>query len=327
MTKDRVLAILSKENEYISGELISRKLGISRAAVNTAVKSLRAEGYVISSVTNRGYHLESVPDLLTSGALLACLPEERMRTVTVLDKTDTTNLRLKELAYAGAPEGSVVIANEQTAGRGRRGRTFASPKDTGVYLSYLLRPAALPADTVNITAWTAAAVCLAVEEACGTAPGIKWVNDLVMNGRKICGILTEMTVESESGSIDSLIVGIGLNVNNLEEDFPEEIRQVATSIRQETGQVCSRAKLAACVIRQMDAMYKSWPREKDKYLNIYRKADITAGRDILVSGKDGDVPAKAVCITDDYSLLVRYADGSTQTLSSGEVSIKGIYGK
>ncbi len=327
MTKEKILAILSRESGFLSGEVISDRLGLSRAAVNAAVKQLREEGYEISSVTNRGYRLEAAPDKLTRGSLLTVLSEERMENVIVLPVTDSTNSRLRELSYEGVPERTVVIANEQTRGRGRSGRTFVSLKDQGIYLSYLLRPRVKPADTVNITAWTAVAVAKAVEEVCGEAPGIKWVNDLVMNGRKIAGILTEMVVESESGGLGSLIIGIGLNVNQEQGDFPQELASIATSIRRETGQACNRARLAASVIDHMDRMYEDWPGQREKYLELYRDADITCGRDILVAGKNGETPAKALSIGGDFSLCVQYQDGRKENLISGEVSIKGIYGK
>ncbi|MEI3506310.1 MAG: biotin--[acetyl-CoA-carboxylase] ligase [Anaerotignum faecicola] len=220
MTKDAVLAILRKENDYISGEHISRLLGVSRAAVNTAVKALRAEGYEISSSTNKGYHLDAVPNSISAQELAAYLDEARMQTVECLASVDSTNNRLRELALAGAPNGQVVLANEQTQGKGRRGRAFASPQDNGIYLSILFHPDTLPTDIVEITAWTAVATNNAIEEVCGVRAGIKWVNDLVIDRKKICGILTEMSVESESGYIQYLIIGIGINVNGQAEDFP-----------------------------------------------------------------------------------------------------------
>ena len=233
MTKDAVLAILRKENDYISGEHISRLLGVSRAAVNTAVKALRAEGYEISSSTNKGYHLDAVPNSISAQELAAYLDEARMQTVECLASVDSTNNRLRELALAGAPNGQVVLANEQTQGKGRRGRAFASPQDNGIYLSILFHPDTLPTDIVEITAWTAVATNNAIEEVCGVRAGIKWVNDLVIDRKKICGILTEMSVESESGYIQYLIIGIGINVNEQAEDFPEEVRHIATSLAME----------------------------------------------------------------------------------------------
>lgn len=326
MTKDAVLAILKKSGDYVSGERISASLGVSRAAVNTAVKSLRAEGYEILSATNRGYALVNAPDRLTAGELLSCLSEERMKRVLCLDSVDSTNRRLREMAYDGAPEGQVVLANEQTGGRGRLGRSFASPRDKGIYFSILLRPEGTPADSVAITAWTAVAVRRAIQTVCGVSPSIKWVNDLVLNGKKLCGILTEMSVESESGRVQSVIVGIGLNVNEIPADFPEEVRQVATSLAAETGKTCARAPLAAEIIRQMDRLRADWPQEKAAYLEAYRTGNLTVGREVCITTANGERHAEAVTIREDFSLAVRYADGRTENLLGGEVSVRGIYG-
>ena len=325
MTKDAVLAILRKENGYISGEHISRLLGVSRAAVNTAVKALRAEGYEISSSTNKGYHLDAVPNSISAKELSAYLDAERMQAVECLDSIDSTNNHLRELALAGAPSGQVVLANRQTQGKGRRGRAFASPQDSGIYLSILFYPDSPPTDVAEITAWTAVATNNAIEKVCGVRAGIKWVNDLVIDRRKICGILTEMSVESESGYIQYLIIGIGINVNGQAEDFPEEIRNTATSLAMETGKTYSRAELAAALIREMDKLCHAWPKGKTEYLEAYRRDNITTGKEITVVRGAEETPAFATAIGDDFSLQVRYADGRSEKLSSGEISIKGLY--
>ena len=210
-------------------------------------------------------------------------------------------------------------------GKGRRGRAFASPQDNGIYLSILFHPDTLPTDIVEITAWTAVATNNAIEEVCGVRAGIKWVNDLVIDRKKICGILTEMSVESESGYIQYLIIGIGINVNGQAEDFPAEIRSTATSLAMETGKTHSRAALAAALIRELDSMCRAWPKEKTKYLEAYRRDNITTGKEITVVRGTEEAPAFAVAIGDDFSLRVRYADGRSEALSSGEISIKGLY--
>ncbi len=322
MTKDKVLAILAKNNNYVSGEEISRAIGVSRAAVNTAVKSLKASGYEISSVTNRGYKLISAPDILSSGSVGALLDEDRMERVIVLDSTDSTNKYLRQLAYDGVPDGQVVIADHQTAGRGRMGRNFFSPKGKGIYFSYMLKPDHAPQDAVTLTAWTAVAMVRAIEKTSGFRPGIKWVNDLVSGGRKLCGILTEMSIESETGRIDSIIIGIGININNEETDFPEDLREIASSIAVLSGHQVSRSALAASMIRELDKMRADWPDKKEEYLRAYREYDITSGRNVTVisGGKNRD--AQAIMINEDFSLKVRFPDGSTEDLSSGEVSLK-----
>lgn len=327
MTKKSVLTILRNENDYVSGEKISKLLGVSRAAVNTAVKTLRAEGYEILSSTNKGYYLNAVPDCLSVNELQAYLGEERMQSVMCLDSVDSTNNKIRDLALSGAPDGQLVIANEQYNGRGRRGRDFVSPKDKGVYLSMLFRPDSLPADIVEITAWTAVAVNNAIQSVCGMRAGIKWVNDLIFNQRKVCGILTEMSVESESGYVQYIIIGIGMNVNEVETDFPQELRDTATSLSMETNAEYARAQLAAEIIKELDALRSAWPQEKQSFLELYKRDNITIGKEISIVRSSEIKEGMAVSIGEDFSLNVCYKDGSRENLSSGEISILGLYGK
>lgn len=327
MTKDSVLTILRNENNYLSGEKISQLLGVSRAAVNTAVKALRAEGYEILSATNKGYFLNTVPDCLSANEISAYLGEQRMQSVLCVDSVDSTNNRIRELACYGAPDGQIVIANEQHSGRGRRGRDFLSPKDKGIYLSMLFRPDSPPEDVMEITAWSAVAVNQAIQSVCGVSAGIKWVNDLVINRRKVCGILTEMSVESEGGYVQYIIIGIGINVNEKEEDFPEEIRQTATSLAIETGTAYSRAQLAAEVIKELDAVRRSWPGEKQKFLELYRRDNITTGKEVSVVSSREVRQGIATAIGEDFSLNICFSDGTCENISSGEISIRGLYGQ
>lgn len=326
MTKEAVLAILKKEQGYVSGEKISSQLGVTRAAVNVAVKALRKEGYGIASTTNKGYCLISSPDRITVGDVMGVIGKERMKTVQILSTTDSTNRRMAELAMNGALDGTVVVANEQTAGRGRLGRSFHSPRDKGVYFSILLRPTCEPSQIVTITAWTAVAVARAVSRACGVRPDIKWVNDLLMDGRKICGILTEMSVESETGTIQYVVVGIGVNVNQMPEDFPEELREIAGSIAMTVGHPVARSSLVSCMIEEMDRMRSSWPDGKKTYLDEYRNMCISVGRHVLVTDArhTGAYSKHGYCeaVNDDFSLRIRYEDGTYENVSSGEVSVR-----
>lgn len=325
MTKDEVYSILKNAHGYVSGEKISSQLGVSRAAVNVAVKALRKEGYEIASVTNRGYCLISSPDGLTVGAVMSYLGPERMQTVQILQTTDSTNRRVQELAMNGAPDGMIVVANEQTAGRGRLGRTFHSPKDTGIYFSVLLRPTCEPSEIVQITTWTAVAIARAVERTTGMRPDIKWVNDLMMGGRKICGILTEMSVESETGTIQYVVAGIGVNVNQEISDYPEELRGIAGSIAMAVGHPVRRARLTACMIEEMDNLRRDWPSGRADYLRAYREMCISTGREVLVTDArhTGEFAKHGFCeaVNDDFSLRIRYDDGSYENVSSGEVSV------
>lgn len=323
MTKDTVLAMLRREPGFVSGEGISSALGVSRMAVNMAIKSLRAEGYVIESSTKKGYCLISGPNALNPGELLGCLSPERMETVHCLDTVDSTNKYLKALAMEGAPAGTTVIADEQTGGRGRLGRSFASPKGTGIYFSYLLRPEAAPADTAVLTAWTAVAMARAIEKVSGFAPGIKWVNDLVWQGKKVCGILTEMAVEGETAQVQYIVVGIGVNVG--QDAFDGELEQKAASLKMVTGKEISRAALAAEMLRQMDALGADFPKKAEEYLQAYREACVVPGREVMLVRRDEVLRGTALEVTEDFSLKVRFADGSVEDVSSGEVSVRGIY--
>ena len=338
MTKDSVVSILKNATDYVSGEVISKTLGISRAAVNKAVKSLRSEGYTIGSVTNKGYILLEGPDHLSAGEMQSYLGEERMKDVICLETTPSTNLHLHGIAFEAADR-TVVVANEQTAGRGRLGRSFESPKDTGIYLSYLMKPQMAPQDATMITAWTAVAVCRAIERVCGTTPEIKWVNDIVLDKKKVSGILTEMMLESETGRVQSIIIGIGINVNENTADFSKALRDKATSLRMVTGKCFSRAYLASALVEELDAMYEAYPQAAGEFLEEYqRRCKMTAKEVSVISvapvsaaevGKDAaHTPRHAVVlgINQDFSIQVKYDDGTMEALNSGEVSVRGMYG-
>lgn len=326
MTKDSVLAILKRSPGYVSGEKISGELGVSRAAVNSAIKALRESGYDIKSVTNRGYFLANSPDKLTMGELLTVLPLERLERVTVLESVDSTNNYARELAEKGAPGGTIVIANHQTRGRGRLGRGFDSPREKGVYMSAVLRPDCTPEQAGSLTAWTAELMCDAVEAACGKRPGIKWVNDLVMEKRKISGILTEMSLEAESGRILYVVIGIGVNANEAPEDFAPEIRETAGSLAQITGGPVSRALLAGEMIRAFDIIDGEFPAGQPYYVRRYRRDSVTIGRECAIIRKGEREEVLALDIDDAFGLVVRHKSGEEETLRSGEVSVRDIDG-
>lgn len=331
MLKEDVIKLILRENDYISGEAISKILGVSRAAVNTAVKALREDGYNITSSTNKGYLLADCPDILSKGSVTSFLPDSRSDGVTVLDSVISTNNVLKEYAASGAPSGTVVIADHQKGGKGRRGRSFASPAGVGIYLSYLLKPESGFDKISDLTSWTAVAVADAIKNAYGLDTQIKWVNDLLMNRKKICGILTEASVEGESGFIDTCIIGIGVNVNEALSDFPAEISEIATSISIENGgEKFYRAKLAAEIIKALDKLNSNWPDGSAYYLERYRELNITIGSKItaysqMIENGQGRM-GTALSINDDFSLKIEFADGSIEDLRSGEVSVRGLYG-
>ena len=328
MSRGTILKILQAHmGEFVSGEQISADMGLTRAAVWKGVDALRKEGYEIESKTRLGYRLVSAPDRLTAEDLLARLNVRRVGTcVEVLQSVDSTNNYAKQAALSGAADGLVVAANEQTGGRGRNGRAFQSPPGKGLYLTALLRPSCAPEAVLPITALAAVAMCNAVERVCGVRPGIKWTNDLVLGGKKLAGILTEMGIEGESGALQYVVIGIGTNVNQEKSDFSGEVADVATSLRMETGGSVCRAALAAALIEELDGLYACLGGDTSAYLAAYRRDCITLGRDVRILGSGAERRGRAVDVDDAFGLIVRYEDGTQETIRSGEVSVRGLYG-
>ena len=325
MTKDEVLSFLKESGKPVSGQEMSRMLGISRAAVWKAIEQLRRDGYEISAGTNRGYQLAHSPDRLTREGVLAALGEHPWKNyVQVFDSIDSTNTYARQLAAGGAPEGTVVVADHQTAGRGRRGRSFLSPSGVGVYLTVLLRPQVRPEQILHLTAMVGVAACNAVERVSGLRPGIKWTNDLVYGKKKMSGILTELSVEAETRETSYVVSGIGLNCG--EDEFPEELRDMATSIKMETGKPVDRCELAAELIRELERMNRGLFTEKEIWLRQFARDCVTVGQDVKIVRGDEVRFAHVDGIGPDAELLVTYPDGAKDTVSSGEVSVRGMYG-
>ena len=321
--KEKILGCLRRAGgEYLSGEEMSRLLGVSRAAVWKAVRKLQEEGYPVEAVTGRGYRLSGGPEKLTPGNILPRLEGLRPERLICLESVDSTNNYAKRIALQGAPDRTVIVSDEQTGGRGRRGRSFYSPKGTGLYLSYLTYPEASAEKVSRFTACAAVAVTEAVRKACGLETEIKWPNDILCRGRKLCGILTELALEGESGQLQYMICGIGINLLQKEEDFPEEIRQTAGSLAMMCGETPSRLELTAALIGELDRVYAGWHENDPALLQRFRERCGTVGRDILVlSGSEGK-EAFAEGIAEDFGLIVRYPDGTKETLRAGEVSVR-----
>ena len=241
---------------------------------------------------------------------------ERQAPVFFRDLVDSTNTRIKQLAVQGAPDGTMYIAAAQSAGRGRKGRAFLSPPG-GLYLSMLLRPGCPAEEALSITPLAAVAVCRAVKGVFGLDCGIKWPNDVVLGGKKLCGILTEASTDKDGLF---LVLGIGVNLNT--EEFPEELRQVAGSVFLLSGKKTEPELFARELIGQLDELYAGWKADKNVFLEEYRALCINTGREVLAGGR----PAKALGIAEDYSLLVEYPDGTKENIAYGEVSVRGLYG-
>ncbi|NLY47624.1 MAG: biotin--[acetyl-CoA-carboxylase] ligase [Clostridiales bacterium] len=319
--KQQVLGILeASRGSYVNGAMMAKKLYVSRNAVWKAVKQLKNEGYNISAVRNLGYRLDYSTDILSAESIYPYLRGKAKDFKLDVRKTVTsTNTIAKEMAVAGAPAGTVIIASEQTEGRGRMGRSFYSPASTGLYLTIILRPRLSLEDSMLITTTAAVAAANAIEKVSGKNVQIKWVNDLFVDGKKVCGILTEASLNVETGGLEYAVVGIGINITT--SDFPDDIRSIAGSILSEKpSDKPVTSVLAAEVLNNLsEAMDGITGRH---YLEEYRKRSFLIGEDILVLRGNEPVCAKAIDIDDRARLVVEYPDGKKEALSSGEVSIR-----
>jgi len=320
-TKEKVLHVLEQKRDVpTSGQKIADSLSLSRTAVWKAIKQLRQEGHKISGETKNGYILEHYCKLSENGIRQALPLKYRELGITIFDITDSTNTQAKILSDNGAKHGSVVLSEEQTAGRGRSGRSFFSPKGTGLYMSMVLRPNNVPViDAQMITVAAAVQVAKAIEDLCDVSPKIKWVNDLYLNSRKISGILTEGAVTSD-GKSDFAILGIGVNIRSVKRYFSDDLLEIASSLEDETGKTFSVSEIAAEIINELDNLLQNF--EKAEFIKEYRERSCIIGADVLVSKQGRETVAKAVGISDRAGLIVRYSDGTEEILTSGEARIK-----
>ncbi len=321
-TKDKVLALFEKNRGfYISGEKIARELRITRTAVWKAVKILQKEGYEIKAVTNRGYCLDKNSDVLSSWGIKSHLSEKRADIrPEVFVSVDSTNNVCRKKAAAGESEGYVAVAGAQTAGRGRRGRSFYSPADSGLYMSILLRPEGYSSSQIlRLTTAAAVAVSEAIEKLSGKKAEIKWVNDVFVDGRKVCGILSEAVCAVPDGKLESVIVGIGINVYAPAGGFPPEIRETAGCVFDKTA-VGLKDRLAAEVLERLMAYYNDLL--GDYCYDEYRSRSLVIDKDVTVLSSDVSAKAHVIDLDRDFGLKVRYPDGTEEVLRSGEISIR-----
>ncbi len=322
MDRYQILTLLRDRDAFCSGEEMARQLGVSRAAVWKGIQQLREEGYEIQSITNRGYRLQG-GEVLSPQEIQARLGDCPLgRQLWVLPAVPSTNSFLKLQAEQGAPDGSVAIANCQEQGRGRRGRAFYSPPGEGLYLSVLFRGDLQVGEVGLFTAGVALAVADAIQDLCGVRPQIKWPNDLLWQGKKLCGILTETSVESESGQVLSLVCGIGINVNN--RAFPPPVDQVAVSLYQLVGRPLSRVELACGLLRQLEVLHRETPYRRDPQglLDRYRRDLAVLDRPLLVLTSTGQERVWGLDVDSRGGLVIRGEDGAVRTLYSGDVSIR-----
>ena len=326
--KERILQELKNHaGHYISGEEISGILQVSRTAVWKYINQLKDMGYVIESQTKKGYRLLESPDSLLPQEMKENINTEVIgQNLKFFEQVDSTNLYAKRIAEGGFLDGTVIMADEQLNGRGRMGRTWVSPKGKGIWMTIMLKPKINPADASKVTLLAACAVCKAIEEISGLYTKIKWPNDIVLNGKKLCGILTEMSAEIDE--INYLIIGIGVNVNIDLEDFPKELQAIATSIKIEKGDGIIRKELAAAIINNFERYYKGFIKTgsiKD-YINEYKERSAVLGKEVRVTSSTLELQGTVVDISEEGQLQLEMYDGSIKEIISGEVSLRGLTG-
>lgn len=327
--KTEILKLLRETDGYVSGQQLSEKLGVSRTAVWKVIGQLRDEGYQLEAVRNKGYRIVDAPDVMTREELESVIKTRWAgRHVLYYDVTDSTNLRIRQAGDEGAEHGTLAVADQQTKGKGRRGRAWDSPAGSSVYMSILLRPQIAPDRASMLTLVMACSVAEGIQDILGADEElnvqIKWPNDIIIGGKKLSGILTEMS--SQIDYINHVTVGVGINVNMTA--FPEEIAQTATSLRLERGHTVKRSALIAAVMERFEENYETFQRTQDlsglsgKYSSLL----VNLGRDVVVIRESGQYQAHALGIGSAGELIVRRDDGTVESVYAGEVSVRGVYG-
>lgn len=323
--KTRILKELKMSEEYVSGQALCEKLGVSRTAVWKHIKALREDGYQIDSVTNKGYKLVAEPDLLKEEEVSLNLQTKWLgRELYCYDSLDSTNLEIRRLGEKGACHGTTVITEEQTMGRGRRGRNWLGQAGCGIWMSFLLRPAIQAENSSMLTLVTALAVEEAIRETTGIPSGIKWPNDIIINGKKVCGILTEMSLQMDE--INYIVVGIGINVNI--EKFPQELEDKATSLQLENGKKMKRAPLVAKVLECFEKYYDIFLKTEDlsALMGLYNDLLVHKDQEIRVIRSQSEEIGYSRGINAKGELIVEDRQGRRSEVVSGEVSVRGILG-
>lgn len=322
--KDKVLTFLKGQEDYVSGEEISSKLGITRAGVWKNINKLKEEGYHIEAVTRKGYRLVSTPDVITPSEISSIINTQVLGgEIKYYDEIDSTNERAKTFARAGEKEGTLIIADRQSGGKGRLGKSWDSPGKSGIWMSLILRPRITPDKASQLTLLAGLNMCEAIQRVTGLESKIKWPNDMVVGGKKVCGILTEMTTEMEG--VNYIVLGIGVNVNT--KSFPAELEH-ATSLSLEGNKNYTRRYIIKEFLELFERDYLRYKEEKSlvSFLERYKKNCITLHHEIKVINPEKEYRAFAKDINEDGSLMVEDEEGKEKIVFCGEVSVRGIYG-
>lgn len=322
--KEKILEFLKSQKEYLSGEEISSKLGITRAGVWKNINKLKEEGYNIESMTRKGYRLITTPNIITKSEVSSIIHTKVLgKDIRYYDQINSTNEMAKTLAREGSAEGTVVIADRQLSGKGRLGKHWDSPSGTGIWMSIILKPDIMPVQASQLTLLAGLSVCEAINKVTGLESQIKWPNDVVVNKKKVCGILTEMSAELDG--INYIIVGIGINVNTKE--FAEELSH-ATSLSLEGGKDYMRRYIIKETLEVFEKDYMVYKKERNikHFLQRYKDNCITLNGDVKIITHQKEYTAYAKDIAKDGSLIVTDEQGQEETIFSGEVSVRGLYG-
>ena len=323
--KAEILALLRESDKFVSGQELCSRFGVSRTAVWKVINQLKKEGYRIEAVQNKGYHMVSSPDLLSKYELESRLNTEWLgREIVYKEVTSSTNADVRRMAEDGAKNGLLVVADGQTLGKGRRGREWGSPKGTNLYFSMLLKPNFSPDKASMVTLVAAYSVAAVIRENTGLDAKIKWPNDIVVDKKKVCGILTEMSMERDY--IHHIVVGIGINVN--EEEFPSELEGMATSLKNEKGSIVSRANLLSDILLQFETDYATFLEAESlkPFVDEYNKMLVNKGSLVKVLDPKGEFSGIAGGIGEDGMLIVFKENGQIEKVYAGEVSVRGMYG-
>lgn len=323
--KEEILRLLRSADGYISGQELCNRFGVSRTAVWKAINQLKEAGYEIEAQQNKGYRLMAAPDLMTEAEIKSLLHTDWVaKEVLYFETIDSTNTKAQELAEKGYPSGTLVVADKQESGKGRRGRSWVSPSGTGIFMTLMIKPDINPNNASMLTLVAALAVAKAITSVTGEEAMIKWPNDIVVNGKKVCGILTEMNAQFDY--INHIVVGIGINVHN--ESFPEEISQMASSLMIEAGgKRFHRAQIIAETMSYFEQYYDTFLKTQDlsALVREYDKLLVNRNKSVRVLDPKEPFDGKAMGITPKGELIVDTWE-SRKLVSSGEVSVRGIYG-
>ena len=323
--KEEILRLLRSADGYISGQELCNRFGVSRTAVWKAINQLKEAGYEIEAQQNKGYRLMAAPDLMTEAEIKSLMHTEWVaKEVLYFDTIDSTNTKAQELAEKGYPSGTLVVADKQESGKGRRGRSWVSPSGTGIFMTLMIKPDINPNNASMLTLVAGLAVAKAKTNGLSAEAMIKWPNDIVVNSKKVCGILTEMNAQFDY--INHIVVGIGINVHN--ESFPEEISQMASSLMIEAGgKRFHRAQIIAETMSYFEQYYDTFLKTQDLSALVREYDELLVNRNKSVRVLDPKEPfdGKAMGITPKGELIVDTWE-SRKLVSSGEVSVRGIYG-